>query len=151
MDQHPRLIAYSWDIAGSLLGTVAFAAGSYLQLPPWIWPPLLMLVWSALFLRSWTARAAHVISGTLFVLFALTPHAKIKWHADLHQFLLYDGGDAVGTEVDFKAVITAIDGVSVRILYALFFAGDGIRTVRPALGPSLDVEQLAYLTVDLAI
>jgi hypothetical protein len=37
MDRHPRLVAYGWDIAGSLLGTVLFALAAFLRLPPWAW------------------------------------------------------------------------------------------------------------------
>ncbi|HUT55456.1 MAG TPA: hypothetical protein VM658_18850 [bacterium] len=34
MDQHEKLVAYAWNIAGSLAGTILFAFTSYLSLPP---------------------------------------------------------------------------------------------------------------------
>ena len=78
MDEHPRLVAYSWDIGGSILGTVMFAAGSYLQWPPWIWPPVLMVAWSALFVRRLWVRTIVTASGALFLLFAVSPLAS-QW------------------------------------------------------------------------
>jgi SAM-dependent methyltransferase len=78
MDAHPRLVAYSWDIAGSLLGTAIFALSSYASLPPWIWPPILMLVWAALFVRGRAARALHVLAGAAFLLFAWSSHDQ-RW------------------------------------------------------------------------
>ncbi|HEY8151384.1 MAG TPA: hypothetical protein VIK51_20920 [Vicinamibacteria bacterium] len=43
MDEHPRTVAYAWDIAGSLLGTIAFTASSFLGVPPWAWVAAVML------------------------------------------------------------------------------------------------------------
>lgn len=74
MDEHPRLKAYAWDIAGSLLGTATFAVCSAAQLPPWIWPPLMMVVWAFVFVQNWGSRAVHVATGLVFLLFSQSEH-----------------------------------------------------------------------------
>jgi hypothetical protein len=73
MDEHPRLVAYSWDIGGSLAGTAAFAACSFWHCPPWIWPPVLMLMWAIWFAGDVPARLAGVAAGGLFLLFSQSP------------------------------------------------------------------------------
>jgi hypothetical protein len=78
MDQHERLVAYGWDIAGSLCGTLVFSMSQLLQLPPWLWPPLLMVLWSFLFVRSWPARSAYVAAGAVFLFFFNSPH-EYRW------------------------------------------------------------------------
>ncbi|MBX3432678.1 MAG: hypothetical protein KF847_05110 [Pirellulales bacterium] len=77
MDEHPRLTAYSWDIAGSLLGTIAFAASSYLQVPPWVWPPVVGVLWAALLSRRWLMRASVAAAGGAFLLFSQTSHLSV--------------------------------------------------------------------------
>ena len=74
MDEHAKLHAYGWDIGGSLLGTAAFALCSALQLPPWIWPPLMMAVWAVVFVRGWVPRFVHLAAGGLFLLFSQAEH-----------------------------------------------------------------------------
>jgi len=73
MDQHPRLVAYGWDIFGSLAGTILFAAGSALQLPPWVWPIVIMVVWTAVFERKPLGIAAHLVAGAAFLVLATSP------------------------------------------------------------------------------
>ena len=68
MNELPRLHAYGWDIFGSLAGTLVFVAASALRVPPFIWPPLLMLLLSLMLVRSWSSRALHVGAGMLFLL-----------------------------------------------------------------------------------
>jgi hypothetical protein len=75
MDRFPRLVAYGWDIAGSLGGTLLFAVSSALQLPPWIWPLLVMVVWVVWFGTGWRLRALGIIAGLCFVGFTNSPHA----------------------------------------------------------------------------
>ncbi|MCP4004066.1 MAG: hypothetical protein GY725_07720 [bacterium] len=76
MDSHPRLVAYGWDIAGSVAGTVLFALGSLLLLPPWIWPMLVGLMWAGLFERGLIRRIAFCIPGGLFALLAFSPQTS---------------------------------------------------------------------------
>lgn len=73
MDHHPRLIAYSWDIGGSIAGTLLFTVGSALLLPPWLWPVLVGALWAWLFARSLLSRILHVAAGLSFLLFASSP------------------------------------------------------------------------------
>jgi hypothetical protein len=72
MDAHPRLRAYGWDIAGSLIGTVVFALGSAFGAPPWIWPPLVAVLWLVVAQRSLAAYATCV-AGAAFLLFGVRP------------------------------------------------------------------------------
>jgi SAM-dependent methyltransferase len=68
MDAHARLPAYSWDIAGSLIGTIAFAFASALGVPPWVWPPAVAILLLIISRRSLAAYAA-CIAGALFLPF----------------------------------------------------------------------------------
>lgn len=77
MSGHSRLVAYAWDIAGSLAGVLLFAVASRVGIPPWIWPPLLAAGWAAVFVTGWPARIAHVAAGLLFLGFSQTPHAGV--------------------------------------------------------------------------
>jgi len=95
MDEHPRLVAYSWDIGGSVLGTAVFALGSFLHWPPWIWPPLLMVVWAVLFVRTWPSRLAHLLAGALFFLFLLAPNDP-RWSP---YYLVQHDREEVGLRV----------------------------------------------------
>jgi SAM-dependent methyltransferase len=78
MNAYPRLVAYAWDILGSLVGTLIFVAASASQVPPWIWPLLLTLLWAAVLLRSWRSRALHVGAGALFLVFSQAPYPS-QW------------------------------------------------------------------------
>jgi len=73
MQRHPRLLAYGWDIGGSLAGTLIFVLASWVRLPPWVWPPVLMLVWAVVFQRGIVRQLAFVASGAAFIAFAFSP------------------------------------------------------------------------------
>lgn len=73
MDQHPRLVAYGWDIAGSVAGTGLFALNSLLRLPPWIWPLVVGLAWALLFERGRLRRLVFALAGAPFVALAFSP------------------------------------------------------------------------------
>jgi len=75
MDQLPRLIAYGWDIAGSLFGTIVFVLSSQLGLPPWIWPPVLMILWVVLFVRARLQQPVYLLSGILFLFLVISPYS----------------------------------------------------------------------------
>jgi hypothetical protein len=70
MDEHPRLVAYSWDIAGSLAGTIAFSLSSWAGLPPWIWPVGIAGAWAGVFERTPLRRALFALAGLPFLVFA---------------------------------------------------------------------------------
>jgi hypothetical protein len=87
MDQHPKLVAYGWNIAGSLAGTVIFAIASYLTLPPWIWPPILMVMLAAIVIRSMPLRAVYVAFGLAFLFFA---RSGSPWKWSPYYYVQYD-------------------------------------------------------------
>jgi len=74
MDQFPRLVAYGWDIAGSLFGTIVFVLSSKLGLPPWMWPPVLMILWVVLFVRARLQQPVYLLSGILFLFLVISPY-----------------------------------------------------------------------------
>lgn len=78
LNAQPRLTGYGWDILGSLLGTWAFVLASTLGVPPWLWPPVTMLLMAATVLPTWRSRALHVAAGALFLLFSQSTHAA-RW------------------------------------------------------------------------
>lgn len=78
MDEHPRLAAYGWDIAGSLAGTVTFALAAAAGMPPWVWPLLLAPAWAFVFPAPAVQRGAVIVAGALFLTFAF--HGEdTKW------------------------------------------------------------------------
>lgn len=87
MDAHPRLTAYSWDIAGSLLGTIAFTITAYLGLPPWAWVTFVLCVFGWFFVPSWRRKIAFLVSGSAFLLLAHTTHV---WKWSPYYFLQYE-------------------------------------------------------------
>ncbi len=87
MDEHPRLIAYGWDIAGSIGGTTVFSVASWLGVPPWIWPPVLALAWAVLFGGSRFHRIAIAASGLLFLVFS---HSPQEWRWSPYYFVQFD-------------------------------------------------------------
>ena len=73
MDRFPRLVAYGWDIAGSLAGTILFSLGAWLGVPPWVWPPLVGAVLAVFVFRGPWLKSAALLAGGLFFLFAHSP------------------------------------------------------------------------------
>ncbi|MEE8525413.1 MAG: hypothetical protein V3T72_15865, partial [Thermoanaerobaculia bacterium] len=86
MDRHPRLVAYGWDIAGSLAGVLLFALASLLRMPPWIWPPIVSALWALVFLRSTSKRLLWMAPGFLFLFFA---HSPLDWKWSPYYFVQY--------------------------------------------------------------
>jgi spermidine synthase len=70
MDAHPRLLAYGWDIAGSLAGTITFSLCAAAGLPPWIWPVGIAAAWAGAFERTPLRRALFALAGVPFIAFA---------------------------------------------------------------------------------
>ena len=72
-----RLRAYSWNVAGSLAGILAFALVSHLALPPLAWF-LTGLLGTVPFLHGLHPRAA-ALAGAVFLVVALPPQAGTIW------------------------------------------------------------------------
>ena len=73
MDRHPRLVAYGWDIAGSLLGTVLFALTAFLRLPPWAWIAGVSALAALVLAHTRWERVALLAAGLAFLVFARSP------------------------------------------------------------------------------
>jgi SAM-dependent methyltransferase len=84
MEPHARLVAYGWDIAGSLLGTVAFSATAFLGVPPWVSVAVLLPLWALVMERQLYLRAAVALSGLAFLFFA---HSPLEWHWSPYYFV----------------------------------------------------------------
>lgn len=76
MEPFPRLTAYGWNIAGSLAGTLSFVLCSLLYIPPWIWPPVLTLIWSLLFVQSKLKKMIYALSGIVFISLLISPYTS---------------------------------------------------------------------------
>ena len=78
----PRtLYGYSWNLAGSLVGIVAFFAVSWLALPPWIW---FMAVLASMAMLQSTRRdrillALAIVPVVLLLVDPSSPHRFILW------------------------------------------------------------------------
>jgi SAM-dependent methyltransferase len=86
MEPHPRLIAYGWDIAGSLLGTVAFAGAAFAGVPPWTWVVVLLPLWALLVETQRAVRLAAAASGLAFLAFVYSP---LDWSWSPYYFVQY--------------------------------------------------------------
>jgi hypothetical protein len=74
------LVAYSWDIGGSLLGIVGFTVLSFLRAPPLAWAVaaaggLLILV------RGWARRDVLALGGVVFLLGVQSFSPGLSWSA----------------------------------------------------------------------
>ncbi len=68
-----RVRAYSIDVAGSLTGIAAFAAMSWLELPPTVWfVPILALM---LYFAGWRKPVQIAAAGASYALVAIASHA----------------------------------------------------------------------------
>lgn len=112
MDRYPRLIAYGWDIAGSLGGTVLFALASLLLLPPWIWPPILLGLWALVFVHARWQKLLCLAAGCLFLFFSHSPQES-KWSP---YYLIQHATDETGLRVWVNSSFHqyAIDFAAVR-------------------------------------
>lgn len=112
MDRHPRLVAYGWDIAGSLLGTVLFTASSILGVPPWAWVATITALCAfVLTPRAWE-RGLLVASGLAFLLFARAPVFGIWSPYYYVQYQQEPLGLRVFVNSSFHQFAVAFDGAS---------------------------------------
>ncbi len=123
MNRLPRLEAYSWDILGSLAGTILFSVSSFLEVPPWVWPPAIGVLWAACFAPSARGKVLAAAAGLPFLLFSQTP---LHGHWSPYYFVQY-GRDASGLMVfvnsvfhqlaiDFESKDPAIRGMQAHAL-----------------------------------
>ena len=110
MNHHPRLRGYGFDLGGSLLGTLVFTLASFLQLPPWVWPPLLLGGWAALFVRGWGKRALCLAVGLAFLVLARAPHPSawspyylVQHQRDAHGLRVFVNSSFHQYALDFSA------------------------------------------------
>jgi SAM-dependent methyltransferase len=98
MSGHERLVAYSWDIGGSLVGAILFVASSFLEIPPWVWPPIVAIGWAVGFMRSWPNRAFTAAAGLAFLWFSQPSQANLvsRWSP---YYLVQYQATAYGTAV----------------------------------------------------
>jgi hypothetical protein len=85
-----RLVAYAFDLLGSILGVASFALLSYLQTAPYIWFTISGLI--TLFLLGKSSLSPRFFSRILYILFAIlvvyvtqqgkwSPYYKVEWQA----------------------------------------------------------------------
>jgi hypothetical protein len=89
MDNLDRLKAYSWDIAGSLAGSLLFAAVSFSGVPPWALIVVLALLWTLFVAKGVVMRTACVLSGLMFLIFSQAPHS---WKWSPYYFIQFEAG-----------------------------------------------------------
>lgn len=118
MDEHPRLVAYGWDIAGSIAGTLLFALESLLGFAPWLWPIAVAALFALCFERGVVRRAAFAAAGLPFLALAWSPQAsawspyyyvqhqtetnglRVFVNSSFHQFAIdFTDGDAAKRQV----------------------------------------------------
>jgi spermidine synthase len=114
MDGHPRLVAYGWDIAGSLLGTVLFSVSSIMGVPPWAWVASITALGAfVLTPRAWE-RAALVASGLAFLVFANAPLVGIWSPYYLVQYQQEPLGLRVFVNSSFHQLALRFDGAALQ-------------------------------------
>ncbi|MFC1532496.1 spermidine synthase [Thermodesulfobacteriota bacterium] len=110
MDRFHKLIAYGWDIAGSLAGTLIFVLSSLVLFPPWIWPPILMLMWSFVFVRTILKKLVYSLSGVLFIFLAISPYPSswspyyyVQYAVESHGIRVWVNSSFHQFGIDFKS------------------------------------------------
>ncbi len=86
MSRHERLSAYGWDLAGSLGGVLIFVLASAARFPPWLWPCIVMVVWSVVFVRTALCRLLYASAGLIFLGFSLSQQESMWSPYYLVQF-----------------------------------------------------------------
>jgi SAM-dependent methyltransferase len=95
MAKYDNLIAYGWDLGGSLVGVVLFHVTSLWGAPPWMWPAIIMVLWAASFGRTWSNRLVCPATGIVFVSFANAGHSAM-WSP---YYLVHYEHTAIGTRI----------------------------------------------------
>lgn len=87
MDQLSRLEGYSWDILGSLLGSLLFTVTSYLGIPPWVWVCFCLVIFAFSVYPNWSERLPCLMSALAFLLFFNAAHS---WTWSPYYFVQYE-------------------------------------------------------------
>jgi hypothetical protein len=112
MEPLPKLRAYGWDIAGSLMGTLVFVISSQLGMPPWIWPPILTMLWSLNLVHSKKMKVLFPLAGLLFLWLVHSPYPS-RWSPYYYlQYEVQPGGTQVWVNSSFHQF--ALDFTSQR-------------------------------------
>ncbi|MCX6792364.1 MAG: hypothetical protein NT149_05010, partial [Candidatus Gottesmanbacteria bacterium] len=76
----PALVAYTWDIAGSLSGIVLFTLSAWLSTPAWIWFIIIVLVYLWLLnKRKHTALVPALLAGFAVILLTYLASRNSIW------------------------------------------------------------------------
>ena len=73
----PPLQAYTLNLAGSLMGTLAFTALVYFSLPPWVW--ILPVFAGLVYFSSQRTRDALILGSVLAVIAAAEISSPVQW------------------------------------------------------------------------
>jgi hypothetical protein len=73
----PPLQAYTLNLAGSLVGTLAFTALVFFSLPPWVW--ILPVFAGLLYFSSQRTRDALILGGALLVVAVTEISSPVQW------------------------------------------------------------------------
>ncbi|MFH0801542.1 MAG: hypothetical protein V2A78_04035 [bacterium] len=80
LKKHPPLIAYSFNIGGSLIGILAFSVCSYLSTPPSVWFALSLLAFVLLLRdRSRVTRLANLLAQVLLLSIVVVMEFHTIW------------------------------------------------------------------------
>lgn len=82
MEKREKLVAYSWNLAGSLIGIAIIVVISYLWTPPALWFALIVVAVFP-FLRSSRALLLNAVSGMVALAFLAVPlnHFRVDYHS----------------------------------------------------------------------
>jgi hypothetical protein len=96
MEEHPRLVAYGWDVAGSLLGTVLFSVSAFFGVPPWAWVAVVATLCALVLTRSWLERGLLVAAGLAYLSFAYSalggiwsPYYFVQYRQEAHGLRVF--------------------------------------------------------------
>jgi hypothetical protein len=110
MDHHEKLVAYGWDIAGSLAGTLVFAICSLLSVPPWLWPPLVGAAFAAVFVKGRVRRSVYALAGVPFLLLSQSslealwsPYYYVQYQAEETGMRVYVNSSFHQFAIDFES------------------------------------------------
>src|SRR5712672_2239266 len=73
----PPLQAYTLNLAGSLVGTLAFTALVFFSLPPWAW--ILPVFVGLVYFSSQRTRDALILGSTLAIIAAVEMRSPVQW------------------------------------------------------------------------
>jgi hypothetical protein len=125
MDQHPRLVAFGWALAGGLVGMGLHVLALLLSLPPWAEGAAVITLAALVLTGGRWQRASLLTAGLAFLLFAHSPLLGQWSPYALVQHISTPGGSAVFTNSTFRELIPdiAAEGASSRRARTAALAG----------------------------